>query len=333
MSIITNRIDKLDTFEHRRRVELPITSETNVPSEPIETTKNTSPGIDTPTQQMATIGQSTPNKKSDNIGNVLNCPETKLKCTLELILIGMISTNNYVEKGKLEKLSVKGFEDYQKIDTPDDEPSCNKALCPPSAPNESDATSTSSSETASSDDWVRFTMEEIEELKSSGRESPISQDYWVLVEELNEYKGDDKSNILNPECIEEDCPDICVFDYFQSARKEDSWQCHGDVKIKPSDIGSVRRCLGDLSDFSDDEVRDALRFVHSGHQYPCKFFDRPPPNCRMNTLSDWHYLYAARALTLRHVYAIALHMTFNQCLETLSSSDWNFSDVRSKIVL
>ncbi|VUZ49955.1 unnamed protein product, partial [Hymenolepis diminuta] len=142
----------------------------------------------------------------------------------------------------------------------------------------------------------------------------------------------EKSNIPDPECIKEECPDFLVLDYFQSARKGYSWQPFEEVTIKPSDICSVRSHLEGLRDLPDADICDALRFVYSEHQYLPTFFDRPPPECRMNALYDWHYFYAARALALRQVYAFAPQMTFDQCLKALSSSDWNFNNAISKIL-
>uniref|UniRef100_A0A0R3SL40 BSD domain-containing protein n=1 Tax=Hymenolepis diminuta TaxID=6216 RepID=A0A0R3SL40_HYMDI len=123
-----------------------------------------------------------------------------------------------------------------------------------------------------------------------------------------------------------------VLDYFQSARKGYSWQPLEEVTIKPSDIRNVRCRLGGLKDLPDDDICDALRFVHSEHQYLPTFFIWPPPDCRMNELNYWHYFYAARALILRQVYALAPQMTFDQCLKALASSDWNYAIVISKIL-
>lgn len=85
----------------------------------------------------------------------------------------------------------------------------------------------------------------------------------------------------------------------------------------------MRVYLGDLRDLPNDHICDALRFVHSEQLTSHFFFDRPPPQIELNKFCDWHYVQAAKVLTLRHVYAIATNMNLEECCEALRNCNWS----------
>ncbi|VDO13368.1 unnamed protein product [Rodentolepis nana] len=82
-----------------------------------------------------------------------------------------------------------------------------------------------------------------------------------------------------------------------------------------------------LSDLSDEEIRDALRFIHEEQRYSHAFYDRPSPTRTSSAFVAWHYTHAARALILRYIFTIAIELTFTECLEALTSCDWNVDDI------
>nr|CUU99775.1 hypothetical transcript [Hymenolepis microstoma] len=211
------------------------------------------------------------------------------------------------------------IEHYQQINCPDDD-----SICEPSAPCASGLSDTTSS--SSDDDWIRFTAEEINQV----RNSPATESCHVIPANPSNT-SDIMPTDLDEKCCKDDS-DSSVLYYFQSARDGDPWQYYDDVKIKSDDIQSVRYCLGSLSELSEEEICDALRFIHSEQKYSHAFYDRPSPACKSNAFVNWHYTHAARALILRYVYTVAIELTFNECLEVLCSSDWNLNNALLKIM-
>ncbi|KAM7538960.1 hypothetical protein Aperf_G00000050268 [Anoplocephala perfoliata] len=235
--------------------------------------------------------------------------------TGELQHINMIST---------ERLSQTQFEKYQHCDVDDDKSIEITASAPPGSDTGDNSLSTSP------DEWNKFSVSELNESmkplelqqnrsRSSSPPAPKSP----IDEKM--------SNLTLDEC-EEDCPDSYVMEYFLSAREEDSFQYFDDVSIEQNDIEQVRANLTCLMDLSDDDICDALRFVHSEQLSSHSFFDRPPPQIKSNKFLSWHYLQAARVLTLRKIYAIATHLNFEECCEALRSCGWSFMDTLESVL-
>ncbi|KAM7539343.1 hypothetical protein Aperf_G00000050311 [Anoplocephala perfoliata] len=205
---------------------------------------------------------------------------------------------------------------------PSQTPMDTKASASPN-PSESDTSDGSSS--TSSDDWYMFTESELNE----------AMEQWKLQENLFQSSPPlaSKCSIVGitncskrVECGE-DSSDSYVMDYFLSAREEDAFQYFDDVNIEETDINQVRTNLTHLEDLSDDDICDALRFVHAEQLSSHSFFDGfPPAEMKSDELSEWHYVQAARVLALRQIYAIATHLNFEECCDALRYCDWNFAD-------
>ncbi|KAM7539452.1 hypothetical protein Aperf_G00000050251 [Anoplocephala perfoliata] len=247
--------------------------------------------------------------QSDSDEATSNVPVPTVTVDKEAEPVGMLSSERHPQTQ---------FENYQLYEPDDDDDESTMPTAPPYSP-ESDTSESSLS--SSPADWYTFTPNELaESVKKVKLQQKFSES---SAPPASECSTEELAKNLKPG---EDFSDSSVMDYFLSARGEDSFQYFDDLDIKEFDIDQVRINLGYLTDLSDDDICDALRFVHSEQLSSHSFFDCPPPEMKSNELFEWHYLQAARVLALRQIYAIATHLNFEECCEALYNCDWNFAD-------
>uniref|UniRef100_A0A5K3ENV0 non-specific protein-tyrosine kinase n=1 Tax=Mesocestoides corti TaxID=53468 RepID=A0A5K3ENV0_MESCO len=178
-----------------------------------------------------------------------------------------------------------------------------------------------------SGDWVflggpESWFDEMDDDNCPEKSSPNKSVQVSLGEECRENESERPSS--GPEetpAMDEDCP-APIPAYFECVRGGQAWVFDGETpEITKDHIEGVRSLHN--KDTPDDDIIEAIKFVVAVQSYCPTYFERPPPECKSTTISNWHINAASQALLLKRLYALAADSDFETCLNALRQADWD----------